>query len=120
MFQEKPKKCYGTQLSLNRKLKPTSSGVNIFYPYKGTILGDECFEKKLVDEASYHSFSNERRKTILNYPEEYKKRLSYYRDNWELLVYPFNIKRRLIYWAKKSFLWNHLSKFKRYIFLRLK
>lgn len=107
-------------IKLNRKLKPTDSGVNIFYPYKGTKLGDYCFEKGLVDEASYYSFSHERRKTILNYPEDYRKRLSYYRDNWELLVYPFNIKRRLIFWAKKSFVWNQLSKLKRHIFGRLR
>ena len=33
---------------LNREINPTSSHVNIFYPYKGTPLGNECFEKPYV------------------------------------------------------------------------
>jgi anaerobic magnesium-protoporphyrin IX monomethyl ester cyclase len=82
-------------IKLNRRIKPTVSGVNIFYPYKGTKLGDYCFEKGLVDEALYYSFSKERRETVLNYPEEYKKMLTYYHQNWQYLVYPFSIKYRL-------------------------
>ena len=27
-------------INLNRRIDPTSSGVNIFYPYRGTVLGD--------------------------------------------------------------------------------
>jgi radical SAM superfamily enzyme YgiQ (UPF0313 family) len=79
-------------IKLNRRIKPTVSGVNIFYPYKGTKLGDYCFEKGLVDEELYYSFSKERRETVLNYPEKYKKKLIYYHQNWHYLVYPFNIK----------------------------
>ena len=79
-------------IKLNRRIKPTVSGVNIFYPYKGTKLGDYCFQKGLVDEALYYSFSKERRETVLNYPEEYKKTLTYYHQNWQYLVYPFSIK----------------------------
>ncbi len=82
-------------IKLNRRIKPTVSGVNIFYPYKGTKLGDYCFEKGLVDEESYYSFSKERRETVLNYPKEYKEKLTYYHQNWQYLVYPFNIKYRL-------------------------
>ena len=82
-------------IKLNRRIKPTVSGVNIFYPYKGTKLGDYCFEKGLVDEELYYSFSKERRETVLNYSEEYKKMLTYYHQNWQYLVYPFNIKYRL-------------------------
>ena len=38
-------------IKLNRKLKPGGgSGVNIFFPYKGTPLGDYSFENDLVDE----------------------------------------------------------------------
>ncbi|MFA6609422.1 MAG: radical SAM protein, partial [Candidatus Omnitrophota bacterium] len=29
-------------IKLNRKIAPTSSGVNVFYPYRGTKLGDYC------------------------------------------------------------------------------
>lgn len=82
-------------IKLNRRIKPTVSGVNIFYPYKGTKLGDYCFEKGLVDDALYYSFSKERRETVLNYSEEYKKKLTYYHQNWQYLVYPLSIKYRL-------------------------
>ena len=49
----------------------------------------------LVDEALYYSFSKERRETVLNYSEKYKKMLTYYHQNWQYLVYPFSIKYRL-------------------------
>ncbi len=82
-------------VKLNRKLRPTSSGVNIFYPYRGTELGDKCFKDGLVDEECFLNFSNERRETVLRYSEEHKKMLSYYYDNWATLVDPYNIKLRL-------------------------
>ena len=83
-------------VKLNRKLRPTASGVNIFYPYMGTELGDKCFKEGLVDKERYLGFSNERRETILKYSEEHKRMLSYYYDNWAILVDPYNIKLRLV------------------------
>jgi radical SAM superfamily enzyme YgiQ (UPF0313 family) len=82
-------------INLNRLIKPTSSGVNIFYPYKGTKLGDACFENGLVSEEKFKSFSLERRATVLEYPEEFKKKLEYYYNNWDILVYPNDVKRRI-------------------------
>jgi len=99
-------------INLNRKVKPTSSGVNIFYPYKGTKLGDYCFEKCLVNKDIYDAFSNERRETVLNYSENYKKRLIYYRKNWDKLIYPFNLKRFLFNLVKKTFIWKYLRRLK--------
>ena len=87
-------------VKLNRKLRPTASGVNIFYPYRGTELGDKCFKEGLVDKERYLSFSNERRETVLRYSEEHKKMLSYYYDNWTILVYPYNIKLHLVKFLK--------------------
>jgi len=81
-------------VKLNRRLRPTSSGVNIFYPYRGTELGDKCFRDGLVDEERYYNFSNERRETVLRYSQDYKKKLSYYYDNWAILVDPWNVKLR--------------------------
>jgi len=75
-------------IKLNREIKPTSSGVNIFYPYKGTKLGDQCFESGLVTDDMVRSFNNERRETVLGYDEAWRKKLSYYHKNWERLVYP--------------------------------
>lgn len=103
-------------IKLNRRVNPTSSGVNIFYPYKGTRLGDYCFKMGLVNEDLYRSFSNERREAILDYPEYYKKRLTYYRDNWESLVYPFDFKRHLLRWIRKTAIGRYLCKLKRIIF----
>jgi radical SAM superfamily enzyme YgiQ (UPF0313 family) len=87
-------------VKLNRRLRPTASGVNIFYPYKGTELGDKCFKEGLVDKERFLSFSNERRETVLKYSEEHKKMLSYYYDNWEILVDPYNFKLRLVKFLK--------------------
>jgi len=74
-------------IKLNREIRPTSSGVNIFYPYKGTKLGDYCFETGLVDDESIRLFTSERRKTVLNYDETWKNKLSLYQKNWEVYVY---------------------------------
>ncbi|HDY87175.1 MAG TPA: radical SAM protein, partial [bacterium] len=74
-------------INLNRKIKPTSSGVNIFYPYKGTKLGNECFSNKLVDQKNYLSSTSERKESILNYPEAYKRKLSRYQKYWDFYVY---------------------------------
>lgn len=102
-------------IRLNRRIKPTSSGINIFYPYKGTKLGDICFKDGLVDEACYNDFSKERRQTILNYPRKHKKKLCYYRENWEVLIYPFDFKKRLAKLLRKTFIWKYLQRVKRFI-----
>ncbi|MBN1384692.1 MAG: B12-binding domain-containing radical SAM protein [Elusimicrobia bacterium] len=111
---------------LNRKIKPDSTGVNIFYPYKGTKLGDYCFEKNMVNETLYNSFSNERRETVLNFPEPHKEKMIYYVQNWEALVYPFDIKRALLRWYRgrlrgllsKIFIWKYLRRLKHFVLFR--
>ncbi|MFH0861111.1 MAG: radical SAM protein [Candidatus Altiarchaeota archaeon] len=86
----------GDTIKLNRKIRPTDSGVSIYYPYKGTVLGDYSFSKGLVNQKMYEDFSNERRDTVLNYPEKYKEKLRYYYENWEILIYPYKINKRII------------------------
>lgn len=113
-------------IRLNKKIKPYSTGVNIFYPYKGTKLGDYCFEKKLVNETLYDSFSNERRETVLNFPVPYKEKLKYYYHNWEALVYPFDVRRAVLRWYRgrlrgllsKTFIWKYLRRLKRFVLFR--
>jgi len=103
-------------IRLNRKIQPTTSGVNIFYPYKGTKLGDSCFEKGLVNENQYGKFSSERRESVLNYTEDYKKKLTYYYKNWSVLIYPYDIILRIkLLLMKKPALWECLRKMKRSI-----
>ncbi len=99
---------------LNRRIKPTHSGVNIFYPYRGTVLGDYCFSKGLVDESLYNSFSNERRDTVLMYPEEHKAKLRYYYKNWDILVDPYNLWKRLVLLLRDhKIVYSSLKKLKR-------
>lgn len=100
-------------IKLNRKIKPTSSGVNIFYPYKGTALGDYCFANNLVDEKMYSGFSNERRESVLKYSDSYKKKLVYYWENWQVLIRPFDLPRRLIMLANRMPFWKYVRKIKR-------
>ena len=78
-----------TTIKLNRKLKVTSSGVNVFYPYKGTPLGDHCFENDLVDLDKFDNFSNERRESVLKFTKEHEEMIMRYFNNWESLVQPF-------------------------------
>ena len=75
-------------IRLNQEIDPTTSGVNIFYPYKGTPLGDKCFKDGLVNLEKYKDFSNERRESVLNYDEEWLETLKYYRSNWYTEVFP--------------------------------
>ena len=77
-------------IRLNQEIDPTTSGVNIFYPYKGTPLGDKCFKDGLVNLEKYKDFSNERRESVLNYDEEWLETLKYYRSNWYTEVFPRN------------------------------
>ena len=101
-------------IKLNRKIRPTGgSGVNIFYPYKGTVLGDYCFANDLVDEELYSNFSNERRESVLRYSREYKDKLRHYHKNWTILVYPYNIKDRIYSVLNKhKAIYNQLRKIK--------
>ncbi len=103
-------------IKLNRRLRPTSSGINIFYPYKGTKLGDRCFQEGLVNEELYYTFSNERRESVLKYPEDYRKKLVYYSRNWERLIYPYSLKRFLRRRIGRTLVWKYLSTLKRIIF----
>lgn len=82
-------------IKFNRKLKPDYSGVNIFYPYHGTVLGDYCFANGLVDEDLYKNFSNERRDTVLKFQPGYREKLRHYHKNWDSLVDPHNIHKRV-------------------------
>ena len=81
-------------VKLNREIEPWYSGAYIFYPYKGTPLGDKSFNEGLVNEKKYRDFSNERRESVMNYPEETLKRLKYYAANWHKEIYPFFHERR--------------------------
>ncbi|HTY53230.1 MAG TPA: radical SAM protein [Methanomicrobiales archaeon] len=103
-------------IRLNRTIRPTTSGVNIFYPYRGTKLGDSCFKESLVDEKKYDEFTSERRETILAYSREFQQRLQYYYRNWDILIYPYDLKRRIkSILMKNPLLWEGIRRVKRSI-----
>jgi len=80
-------------VKLNREINPTTSNVNIFYPYKGTPLGDKAFVDGIVNIEAYKDFSNERRSSVMAYSDEWLDTLKYFKDNWTREVYPiYNIK----------------------------
>jgi radical SAM superfamily enzyme YgiQ (UPF0313 family) len=104
-------------INLNRILNPTTSGINIFYPYRGTELGDYCYNNGLVNETLVKDFSNERRDTVLNFPEDFRKKLRNYHENWPVLIYPWDIKIRLkSILMKNPIVWKSLRKIKRKIY----
>ncbi len=102
-------------VELNKRIRPTSSGVNIFYPYKGTKLGDKCFEEGLVDLEKFHDFANERRESILKYSKKHRKMLMYYYNNWDILIDPFNVKLRLKKYLSQTRMLEHARTIKRAI-----
>jgi radical SAM superfamily enzyme YgiQ (UPF0313 family) len=107
-------------INLNRAIKPTTSGINIFYPYRGTELGNYCYKNGLVNESLAKDFSNERRDTILNFPDEFKKKLRNYHENWPVLIYPWDIKLRAKWILMKNpTIWELLRKMKRKLFQTL-
>jgi radical SAM superfamily enzyme YgiQ (UPF0313 family) len=77
-------------IKMNRRVSASDnlfqSSCNIFYPYKGTPLGDRCFKENLVDLEKYHDFSNERRQSVIAYDQEWLDKLIYYHSNWGKLI----------------------------------
>ena len=109
-----PQESVGTiweTIKLNRKINPTSSGVNIFYPYRGTELGNYCFKNGLVDEDIFSKFNAERRESCLTFTPEFRKQLVYFHRNWQLLVYKHRPLEYFHYYLFKHMptpLWNTL------------
>lgn len=84
-------------IKMNAKVNPDMIGVGIFYPYEGTVLGDECRRKGLItDERAI----NERKDSIIKL-EMSRKKLFWYYKNFHYLVYTHmgNRKKALYYKA---------------------
>ena len=94
-FPDETEEMIKRTVSLNRSLGMTHSGVNVFYPYRGTPLGDFCFENDLVDLDKFNSFSNERRESVLRFSKERNKMIMKYYNNWDSYVHPF--------WSQRGF-----------------
>lgn len=100
-------------IRLNRRIKPSDSGVNIFYPYKGTALGDRCFAEGKVDLNLFEGFSLERRGTVMAYPEAWRRKLEWYHRHWDRLVHPYDAKRAFRAFFKDTPVWTTLRAGKR-------
>ena len=87
-FPDETEEMIKSTIKLNRELGMTSSGVNVFYPYKGTPLGDHCFNNDLVDLDKFNNFSNERRESSLIFSEEHHEMINRYYRNWDFLIHP--------------------------------
>ncbi len=74
-------------IRLNRRIEPKISSACVYYPYKGTPLGDYCFENELVDESRYYD-TKDRRASALKFSKWYLKKLALYRILWPILVSP--------------------------------
>ena len=72
-------------VNLNRILRPTKTRANIFFPYKGTVLGDYCFNEGLVDYAAIADLQTERRSSALKFSPEFNEQLVYFQRNWSVL-----------------------------------
>ena len=94
-FPDETEEMIKRTIKLNQILKPTISAANVFYPYKGTELGDKCFKENLVDLKRFENFDNERRESILNFSEDHHKMIMSYYNNWDKLILPIWTKQRL-------------------------
>lgn len=56
-------------LALNKKCKPTYAWASIYQPYRGTVLGDVCYEKGIVEREAGMFFSG----SPLNIPDKKKR-----------------------------------------------
>ena len=108
------KSIWGT-IKLNRKLRHTVSSCNTFYPYKGSNPGDYCFDNDLVDLNKFNRFSDERRESTLNFPPEKQAQLMRFHDEWDVLVNPYNVNRRLLRRFGNSVAWKAARRVKRLV-----
>ena len=107
-FPDETEEMIKQTVKLNKILKPTVSGVNVFYPYQGTELGDKCFNENLVDLKRFETFDNERRESVLNFSEDHHRMIMSYYNNWNKLVLPIWSKQRFMPLLKDILIKVHL------------
>ena len=78
-------------ISTLAQLDATEYGINIFYPYKGTVLRTVCEENGFMPdtlglEANDLSGIKERKESILNLPTITKDEILNYAENWSPLI----------------------------------
>ena len=114
-FPDETEEMIKQTVKLNRRLKTTTSAVNVFYPYLGTELGDKCFKENLVDLNRFETFDNERRESILKFSEDHHKMIMSYYNNWDKLVQPIWAKQRYLPAIRNILIKIHLISMARFI-----
>ncbi|UCG69089.1 MAG: B12-binding domain-containing radical SAM protein [Thermoplasmata archaeon] len=74
-------------IRVNAKVKPFIVGVSAFYPFRGTQLGDLCYDEGWVLEEKKEKVKSFMEGSILNYPQLSNKMINWYFKNFILLYY---------------------------------
>ncbi len=82
--EETPKKFRKT-IDLVAKINPEARSLNIFYPYKGTLLYETCVKNNYLTTQDKSSII-EREDTVLNMPQFSREAILYYFKNFDSLV----------------------------------
>ncbi|MFQ5561039.1 MAG: B12-binding domain-containing radical SAM protein [Nitrospinota bacterium] len=88
-------KSFKKTIELNQKLKPDNAQITIFYPYRGTFLGDKAYEEALVVGESHYSYVN---KSILSLPGFSTKQIERAAMLFKFRLYlPLDFRRGFLY-----------------------
>lgn len=82
-------------IKLNAKLKPNIMQISVFYPFKGTELGDLCYQKGWVIEERKEEIDTYFEKSILNYPQLSAEEIDYYYRNFYTFYCKYNYRIRM-------------------------
>lgn len=78
-------------IKLNLKINPDFIQTSIFYPFRGTELGEICYRKGWVDLEKKERATNYFSESILNYPNLNAKKIKYYH---QLFGRSINLKKK--------------------------
>ena len=80
--------------SLLKKARPSLANISMFFPYRGTPLGDLCIEKGFTKEETVKNARSDMSKTILTMPQIKQvtlngiRRMAHYYINYPTFLYP--------------------------------
>ena len=76
-------------ISLNARIKPDIIQVSVFYPFRGTILGELCYKNNWVVSEKKNKIYTYYEKTILNYPQLETAKIDKYYSNFFIYYYTY-------------------------------
>jgi radical SAM superfamily enzyme YgiQ (UPF0313 family) len=94
-------------IDLNARIKPDIAQVSAFYPFRGTELGELCYEKGWVLNERKHEVKSYFEGSVLRFPQLSTEIIDWYTKNFLLLYYaktsPRNFAREAIERLSKRF-----------------